>query len=222
MISQNALVKIDPSIPFEVAALFGCAVVTGVGSVVNTAKIGTGQSVAIVGLGGVGLNSLLASIASGAGKVIVVDVNEKKLIIASQLGAHYTFNSTLKNCTEQILDLTDGGVHYAFEAAGVPPALDLAYQITKRGGMTIVAGMPGPEAKITLSHLSLSAEERIIKGSYMGSCVPNRDIPRYIDLYKNESLPVDKLIGERFSFGGLNEALDRLDKGEALRQILIF
>ena len=222
VISQNALVKIDPSIPFEVAALFGCAVVTGVGSVVNTAKIGTGQSVAIVGLGGVGLNALLASIASGAGKVVVVDVNEKKLKIARQLGAHVTFNSTQKNCTEKILDLTDGGVHYAFETAGVPPALDLAYQITKRGGMTVVAGMPGPDAKITLSHLSIPAEERVIKGSYMGSCVPTRDIPRYIELYKNDSLPVDKLIGERFSFDGLNEALDRLDDGEALRQILIF
>jgi alcohol dehydrogenase len=173
-------------------------------------------------LGGVGLNALLASLASGAGKVVVVDVNEKKLKIARQLGAHETINSTQNNCTEKILDLTDGGVHYAFETAGVPPALDLAYQITKRGGMTVVAGMPGPDAKITLSHLSIPAEERVIKGSYMGSCVPTRDIPRYIELYKNDSLPVDKLIGERFSFDGLNEALDRLDDGEALRQILIF
>jgi alcohol dehydrogenase len=221
VISQNALVKIDPKIPFEVAALFGCAVVTGVGSVVNTAKVSPGESVAIVGLGGVGLNALLASIASGAGKVIAVDVKEKKLKIASQLGAHNTFNSTLENCVEQILELTDGGVHFAFETAGVSPALDLAYKITRRGGMTVVAGMPGPEATITLSHLSLSAEERIIKGSYMGSCIPSRDIPRYIGLYKKDSLPVDQLLGDRFSFNGLNEAFDRLADGEALRQILI-
>ena len=221
VISQNALVKIDPKIPFEVAALFGCAVVTGVGSVVNTAKVSPGQSVAIVGLGGVGLNALLASIASGAGKVIAVDVKEKKLKIASQLGAHNTFNSTLENCVEQILELTDGGVHFAFETAGVSPALDLAYKITRRGGTTVVAGMPGPEATITLSHLSLSAEERIIKGSYMGSCVPSRDIPRYIALYQKDCLPIDRLLSDRIGFEGLNEAFDRLADGEALRQILI-
>ena len=222
VISQNALVKIDKNISFEVAALFGCAVVTGVGSVVNTAKITPGKSIAIVGLGGVGLNALLAAVASGAGKLIAVDISDKKLAIASRLGAHHTFNSSDKNCVEQIIDLTDGGVNFAFEAAGVPAALDLAYNITGRGGVTVVAGMPGPESKITLSHLSISAEERIIKGSYMGSCVPQRDIPRFINLYKNNFLPVDQLVGDRFGLEGLNEALDRLADGEALRQILVF
>ena len=116
---------------------------------------------------------------------------------------------------------TDGGVHFAFETAGVSPALDLAYKITRRGGTTIVAGMPGPDASIMLSHLSLSAEERTIKGSYMGSCVPIRDIPRYIGLYQKDCLPIDKLLGDRVGFDGLNEAFDRLDSGESLRQILI-
>ena len=221
VISQNALVKIDTSIPFEVAALFGCAVVTGVGSVVNTAKVGAGQSVAIVGMGGVGLNALLAAVASGAGQIIAVDVKDKKLQIASQLGANETFNSNLENCVEQILEATDGGVHFAFETAGVSSALDLAYKITRRGGTTVVAGMPGPEATITLSHLSLSAEERTIKGSYMGSCVPSRDIPRYIGLYEKNFLPIDRLLGDRIGFDGLNEAFDRLAIGDTLRQVLI-
>ena len=104
----------------------------------------------------------------------------------------------------------------------MPNALDLAYKITRRGGTTIVAGMPGPESSITLSHLSIAAEERTIKGSYMGSCVPSRDIPRYINLYKNGKLPIDKLLGEKVRLEGLNDAFDRLDTGESLRQILIF
>ena len=172
VISQDALVKIDPEILFEQAALFGCAVVTGVGSVVNTAKLAPGQSAAIVGLGGVGLSALLAAIASGAGQVVAVDVNDDKLGLARQLGAHEAFNAKLENCAEKIRTATEGGVHFAFETAGVPSALDLAYRITRRGGTTVAVGMPGPDASITLSHLSLAAEERTIKGSYMGSCVP--------------------------------------------------
>ena len=114
-----------------------------------------------------------------------------------------------------------GGVHFAFETAGVPSALELAYRITRRGGTTIAAGMPGPDASITLPHLSLAAEERTIKGSYMGSCVPSRDIPRYIGLYKDHKLPIDRLTSHQIEFGELNEAFDRMVDGEALRQVLV-
>lgn len=221
VISQNALVGIDREISFERAALFGCAVVTGVGSVVNTAKVAPGQSAAIVGLGGVGLSALLAVVASAAGQVVAIDVKEEKLGIARQLGAHETFNANLENCAEKIRAVTGGGVHFAFETAGVPSALELAYRITRRGGTTIAAGMPGPDASITLSHLSLAAEERTIKGSYMGSCVPSRDIPRYIGLYKDHKLPIDRLTSHQIEFGELNDAFDRLADGEVLRQILI-
>ncbi len=221
VISQNALVRIDPEVSFEQAALFGCAVLTGVGSVVNTAKVAPGQSAAIVGLGGVGLSALLAAVASGAGQVVAVDIHEAKLGIARQLGAHETFNANLENCVEKIRAVTHGGVHFAFETAGVPSALDLAYRVTRRGGTTIAAGMPGPDASITLSHLSLAAEERTVKGSYMGSCVPSRDIPRYIGLYQDHKLPIDRLTSHRIEFGELNDAFDRMADGEALRQVLV-
>ncbi len=221
VISQDALVRIDPEIFFEQAALFGCAVITGVGSVVNTAKLAPGQSAAVIGLGGVGLSALLAAIASGAGQIVAVDINDDKLGLARQLGAHQTFNANLENCAEKIRAATGGGVHFAFETAGVPSALDLAYRITRRGGTTVAAGMPGPDASITLSHLSLTAEERTIKGSYMGSCVPSRDIPRYIGLYQDHKLPIDRLTSHQIEFGELNDAFDRLADGEALRQILV-
>jgi alcohol dehydrogenase len=204
VISQNALVKIDPNIPFEVAALFSCTIVTGFGSVVNTAKIGAGQSVAIVGMGEVGLNALLVAVTCDAGQVIAVDVKDKKLQIASLLGALETFNSNLENCVDKNLEFTGGGVNVAFATAGVSPALDLVYKTKRRSGTTLVAGMPGPKATITLSHLFLSADERTIKGSYMGGCVPSRDIPRYIALYEKNSLPIDRLLGDRIGFDDLN------------------
>ncbi len=221
VISQDALVRIDPEIFFEQAALFGCAVITGVGSVVNTAKLAPGQSAAIIGLGGVGLSALLAAIASGAREIVAVDIIDDKLRLARELGAHQTFNANLENCAEKIRAATGGGVHFAFETAGVPSALDLAYRITRRGGTTVAAGMPGPDASITLSHLSLAAEERTIKGSYMGSCVPSRDIPRYIGLYQDHKLPIDRLMSHQIEFGELNDAFDRLADGKALRQVLV-
>ncbi len=221
VISQNALVEIDTNIPFDKAALFGCAVVTGVGSVVNTANVSPGQSTVIIGLGGVGLSAMLAAIASGAGRVIAVDINDDKLRLARQLGAHQTFNAKAGNCVESIRAATGGGAPIAIETAGTPMALDMAYKVTRRGGTTIAAGMPGPEASITLSHLSLVGEERTLKGSYMGSCVPSRDIPRYIGLFQDGKLPIDRLTSHQMELDGLNEGFDRLAEGSVVRQVLV-
>lgn len=221
VISQNALVRIDNNLPFEQAALFGCAVATGVGSVVNTAKISPGQSVAIVGLGGVGFSAMLAASASGAGYLVAVDVNEDKLQLALKLGADKVFNARDSDCVEKVRAATGGGVHVSVETAGAPQALDTAYKITARGGTTVVAGMPGPDATITLSHLSLSGEERTLKGSYMGSCVPSRDIPRYIGLFQDGKLPIDQLTSHQIAFEELNEGFDRMADGSALRQVMV-
>ncbi len=221
VVSQNAVIKIDKSIPFDHAALFGCAVATGVGSVINTANIKPGDSVAVVGLGGVGLSALLAAGMAGAGRIIAVDVNDDKLQLARQLGAHLSFNATSASCVEDLRSATGGGVHIAIETAGAAKALDLAFKITRRGGSTVAAGMPGPDASITLPHLCLANEERTIKGSYMGSCVPSRDIPRYIDLFRNGKLPIDRLTSHKIGFEELNEAFDRMVEGSAVRQILV-
>ena len=117
--------------------------------------------------------------------------------------------------------MTDGGVDVAIETAGSPRALETAYAVTRRGGITVAAGMPGPKATINLSHLNLAAEERTLKGSYMGSCVPRRDIPRYMSLLKDGKLTVDRLMSRTVGFDQLNEALDRLDDGATVREILV-
>ena len=217
----DALVKINREIPFEHAALFGCGVVTGVGSVVNTSNLKPGESIAIVGLGGVGLSALLAARAVGAGKIIAVDLNEEKLQLARDLGAHEIFNASDPDCVARAMAYTDGGVHVAVETAGSPLALKTAYDLTRRGGTTVTAGMPGPDAEITISHLSIAAQERTLKGSYMGSSVPKRDIPRYMAMFIDGQLPVDRLMSRTIGFDELNGAMDRLDNATTVREVLV-
>ena len=218
---HEALVKIDRDIPFEHAALFGCGVVTGVGAVVNTSGVRPGESVAVVGLGGVGLSAVLAARAAGAGRIVALDLSEDKLALARELGAHIALNPADADCVGTVLDATSGGVHVAVETAGSPRALRTAYDITRRGGTTVAAGMPGPGAEITLSHLSIAAHERTLKGSYMGSCIPKRDIPRYMAMFRNNELPVDRLLTRTIGFDDLNEAMDRLDDAKTVREVLI-
>ena len=221
VMSKDALIKIDKSIPFEHAALFGCGVVTGVGALLNTAGVKPGEHVAVVGLGGVGLSALLAAVAAGAGRIIALDLNPQKLQLARELGADFAINAADSDCVSRVREATLGGSHVAVETAGSAKALETAYQITRRGGTTVTAGMPGPEAKITLSHLSLAAEERCLKGSYMGSCVPKRDIPRYLSMFQDGKLPVDKLLSRTIGFNDLNAAMDRLDDAATVREILM-
>ena len=192
--SRRSLVKIDPELPLDEAALFGCAVLTGVGAVVNTAQVRAGASTAVIGLGGVGLASVLGARAAGARQIVAVDLSDAKLELAKSLGATHTFNASAPDTVEQIREATAGGVEYAFELAGSVRALEIAYKITRRGGTTVTAGLPPPTATLPLSPVNLVAEERTLKGSYIGTCVPSRDIPRYVDLYRQGKLPVDRLM----------------------------
>lgn len=220
VLSQNSLVKVDEDLPFEKLALFGCAVITGVGAVVNTAKVHLGSTVAIVGLGGIGLSALLGAIAAGAREVIAIDINEKKLQQALSLGASTVFNSNDPDVVTLVKEHTGGGVDYAFETAGVVPAMDVAYAITKRGGTTTTTGLPHPEHKFAFPYVTLTAEEKTLKGSYVGSCVPLRDIPNYIEMMKSNKLPVDKLLSNIISLDEINEGFDLLATGDNSRIII--
>lgn len=222
VVSETSCVKVDPSLTFEEAALFGCAVITGVGAVLNTAKVTPGSRVAVIGLGGVGLNALLGAVLAGAKQIVAVDLRDDKLDLARQLGATDAVNANDENAIAAIRDLTGGGVDYAFEMAGSVPALELAWAITARGGETITAGLPHPDKRMSLPPVQLVAEERSLKGSYLGSCVPVRDIPTYIDLYKEGKLPVDRLMSDRIALDDINAAFDRLAAGETVRQVIVF
>ena len=220
VVSRNSVVKFSKDIPFEKAALFGCAVITGVGAVVNTAGVKLGSTVAIVGLGGIGLSALLGALAAGASRVVAVDINEHKLKQAKELGATDVFDSRDQDVVAKIREATGGGLDFAFETAGAAPAMEVAYGITKRGGTTVTTGLPHPEAQFSFPYVTLTAEERTLKGSYLGSCVPSRDIPRYMNLFQEDRLPVDKLISDFITLDEINEGFDRLARGETLRQTL--
>ena len=219
VISRRSAVRVDRTLPAHEAALFGCAVMTGVGAVVNTAKVPAGSTVAVVGLGGVGLCALLAANLVGAADIVAVDTNPAKLGVASELGATKTV-LVGTNAVSEIRDLTKGGVDFAFEMASSVPALKLAYDITRRGGTTVTASLPHPTLALSIPPTQLVAEERTLKGSYVGSCVPARDIPRYISLYQQGKLPVNKLLSEIVSLDELNEAFDRLADGKSIRQVM--
>lgn len=219
-VSRRSLVKVDPDLPLEEAALFGCAVLTGVGAVVNTARLQAGASAAVVGLGGVGLCSLLGAIAAGARDVIAVDLSDDRLAFARELGATATFNAADPGCADEVRSVTGGGVEFAFELAGSVKALELAYRITRRGGTTVTAGLPSPDATMPLPAVHLVAEERTLKGSYIGTAVPSRDIPRFIALYQRGRLPVDRLMSGTLPLDAINEGFDRLRDGAAIRQIV--
>ena len=221
VVSEHSLVAIDKSLPFEAAALFGCAVVTGAGAVINTAKVPPGTRVAIVGLGGVGLMSLLAAKASGAQQIVAIDMLEAKLALAKQLGATHTVNAGAKDAVEQVKALTGGGVDFAFEMASSVKALELAYKITRRGGTTVTGSLPHPAHRFELPATTLVAEERTLKGSYIGSCVPSRDIPRFIAMYQQGLLPVDRLMSERITLDDINAGFDRLADGASVRQMIV-
>ena len=219
-ISRRSCVKVDRELPLDEAALFGCAVLTGVGAVINTAKVPAGTTVAVVGLGGVGLSSILGAVASGASRVVAVDLSDEKLGLARQLGATDTFNAGSPDAANEIREAVKGGVEYAFEMAGSVRALDLAYKITRRGGTTVTAGLPPPTHTLALSPVNLVAEERTLKGSYIGTCVPVRDLPRYVDLYRRGKLPVDRLMSKHLRLEEINKGFDLLAQGKVVRQVV--
>ncbi|AFT68719.1 Alcohol dehydrogenase GroES-like domain family [Alloalcanivorax dieselolei B5] len=220
--SRRSAVKVNKDLPFDIAAVFGCAVLTGVGAVVHTAGLRAGQSVLVVGLGGVGLSAVLGAVAGGARQIIAADIAQDKLDMAKSLGATHVVNSRDEDAVEQVKAISGGGVDIAAEFAGVGPALEFAFAATGKGGKTVTAGLPHPSTRMAVSPVQLVAEERSLLGSYLGGHVPALDIPEYVALYLAGRLPVDKLLTHRLKLEDINEGFDRLADGEAIRQVILF
>lgn len=218
--TPDCLVKIDPEVPWDVAAIMGCAVVTGVGAVLGTAKVRPGQAVAVFGLGGVGLNAVMAARASGAATIIGIDLLESKFPLARELGCTHVFNAADPDLVANVHDLTDGGVDFSFEVSGAIPALTTANAITAKAGEVIIVGIPGKGATYALDPLTTIFTERVFRGSMLGSGMPQKDIPVYERLFLSGKLPLHRLMSAEFGFDHLNAGFDRLDWGEEIRQIL--
>ncbi len=220
--ARGSLVKIEKDVPLEIAVLFGCAIVTGVGAVLNTAKVEAGSSVAVFGMGGVGLSTIMGAKAAGAWPIIAVDPLEHKLELAKKCGATHTVKGGHDDTVKVIRDLTRGGVETAFEVVGSEKVIADAYAATRRMGKTVAIGLPHPDRKLTIPALNLVAEERILMGSYMGTSVPQRDIPRFLNMYRAGLLPVELLKSRELQLGQINEGFDALDRGEVARQVVRF
>ncbi|WP_407496244.1 zinc-binding dehydrogenase [Pseudooceanicola sp. MF1-13] len=220
VVNRGSVVVIDDPISMVDAAVFGCAVMTGAGAVLNTSKIQAGETVAIFGLGGVGLCGIMGAKASGAEVIIGVDLEESKRKKAEELGATHTFDARDPQLASKVADLTRGGVDVAVELAGAIKAMEGAYSVLRRGGRLVTAGLSPAGAQFGFEHADLVSNEKAVIGSYMGSSVPVRDIPRFLRMYHAGALPVDKLIDGYLGFDQMNEGFDKLAQGKALRQIL--
>jgi len=221
VVSERSAVKVDPSLPFETAALFGCAVLTGVGAATRSAQVKPGDRVAVFGLGGVGLAAVLGATVAGAAKVIGVDRLDPKLRMAEGVGATHTIPAG-EGAVDAVREATDGGAEVVIETVGSASVLAEAYAATRRGGQTVTVGLPDPSEMLEIPATSLVAEERVLRGSYLGSCVPADDIPRFVALRAAGKLPVDQLLTGTLALEEINGAFDRLASGEAARQAVVF
>ncbi|MFB7875283.1 alcohol dehydrogenase catalytic domain-containing protein [Nocardia sp. NPDC056064] len=213
VVDRRSVVPVDADVPPEVAAVLGCAVLTGGGALLNAAKPGAGDSIMVVGLGGVGMAAVLVAVSLGLGEVIAVDTVPEKLALATEFGATAVYPpGELAGVTADVV----------IEAAGNVRAFETAVAATAPGGVTVTVGLPAPDATATISPLTLVAQGRTIIGSYLGSAVPDRDIPEYVRRWRAGTLPLDRLVSARIGLDQVNEAMDELAAGAALRQVIVF
>jgi S-(hydroxymethyl)glutathione dehydrogenase/alcohol dehydrogenase len=221
VVPAQTAIKVDSALPLTELALMGCAVMTGVGAVVNTARVRPGDTVAVVGCGGVGLNVVQGARIAGASRIIAIDRVPAKLELARELGATDVVDASETNVLEAVGDLVRGGVDYAFEALGRPETIETTIGLIGRGGEAVLIGMAPPDARIGIDALTTTLEERCVRGSWYGSCVPLRDIPMLVGLYRDGRLRLDPLI-TRCGLEDVNEAFARMEAGETARSVIVY
>lgn len=215
VVDRRSVVPVDDEVPPQVAAVLGCAVLTGGGALLNSAKPAKTDRVMVVGLGGVGMAAVLVAVALGVKEVIAVDTVADKLALARELGAETAYTPA---------ELAEQGTQaeIVVEAAGAVRAFETAVTATAPGGTTVTVGLPAPDARASISPLGLVAQGRSIIGSYLGSAVPSRDIPEYVRMWRAGTLPVERLVSAHIGLDDINRAMDTLAAGHALRQVMCF
>ncbi len=221
IVHESQVVKIPKDMPLDCASLLACGVITGFGAVVNRAKVEVASSCVIIGTGGVGLNAIQGAAISGAYPVVAVDVLDNKLEAARAFGATHTVNAAKKDAVEAVREIT-GGAEYVFVTVGNADAILQGFAMLRPGGMTVVVGLPKATDTITLSPLMFIKDEKTLTASYMGSTELQTDIPKMIELYRAGILKLDELITGRYSLDQINEAIDSVVQGKALRNVIMF
>lgn len=221
LVHENGAVAIDPAMPFDRAALLGCAVVTGAGAVFNTARVRPGEDVAVIGCGGIGLAAVNAARIAGAARIVAIDPVPAKRALAQTVGATHAFAADADRLKDEIVELTRGGVHHAIEAVGLISAGELALSILRRGGTATIVGMMPLADRLSMGAMDLLAEKKL-QGSLMGSNRYPLDIPLLARFYLAGRLDLDSLVAERIALAEVNDAMDNLRGGEHARSVIVF
>lgn len=223
VVDQSQSVQVPASLPLDRAALLACGVITGLGAVTNTAQVETGSRVVVIGTGGVGLNAIQGAVLSGASMIVAVDLLENKLAAARKFGATHTINAQSQDPVATVLAWTDGlGADYAFATVGSPRAIDQAFTMIRTGGTAVIVGMPANEQVMIPLNAHHFTYGRTLTGSNMGSTRLLVDIPRLVQLYESGRLKLDELITRRYPLTQINDAITSMERGEALRNVIIF
>ena len=221
LVHEHACVKIDPEMPLDRAAILGCAVTTGAGAIFNAAKVVPGETVCVVGCGGVGLAAINAAKIAGAGKVIAVDPVGDKRDLAMKLGATHAVDASSDTAADEVIEITRGGVHHAIEAVGRPQSAATAVKVLRRGGTATILGMMPLSEKVGLSALDLLADKSV-QGALMGRNHFPVDLPRLVDFYQRGLLDLDTIIADRMPLEAINDAFDELRRGDTTRTVITF
>lgn len=221
LVHEHAIVKINPEMPLDRACLLGCGATTGLGAVMNTARIEAGSTVAVLGCGGIGLNAVQGALLAGASRIIAIDMLDSKLELAKVFGATDTINASDGTAVQQVMEMTGGGVHYSFEAIGLKVAAEQAFAMLRRGGTATVIGMIPIGQSVELPGYAFLGEKKI-QGSAMGSNRFRVDMPRYVDLYLQGRLKLDELVSARIKLDEINDGFAEMKKGELARSVIVF
>ncbi|HZN18597.1 MAG TPA: S-(hydroxymethyl)mycothiol dehydrogenase [Micromonosporaceae bacterium] len=223
LVAAGQCTKVDPAAPAAVAGLLGCGVMAGLGAAVNTGGVGRGDSVAVFGCGGVGDAAIAGAVLAGATTVVAVDVDDRKLAWAKEFGATHTVNSTQRDPVEAIRELTGGnGVDVAIDAVGLPEVFTQAFYARDHAGTAVLVGVPHPDATLTLPLIDLFSRGGAVKSSWYGDCLPERDFPTFVALFRQDRLPLDRFVSETIGIDGVEQAFDRMHRGEVLRSVVLF
>ncbi|WP_025776873.1 Zn-dependent alcohol dehydrogenase [Brevibacterium sp. VCM10] len=224
LVHERNVVKVDDAVPFDRAALLGCGVITGIGAVKNVAKVQLGDTVAVIGCGGVGLNTVQGAALAGARRIIAIDLQPTKLDLARRFGATDVINSgTEDDVVGRVREIaSEGGVDHAFEVIGLEATAQLAVELTRVGGGTYVIGKVKPGSGVQLSADDLLRGHKKLKGLFMGYTIADLDIPLYADLYQQGRLNLDDLVSETISLDQINEGYEKLESGEIARSVVVF
>ncbi|MGJ6964559.1 S-(hydroxymethyl)mycothiol dehydrogenase [Streptosporangium sp. G11] len=222
LVAAGQCTKVDPSAPARVAGLLGCGVMAGIGAAINTGGVTRGDSVAVIGCGGVGDAAILGARLAGASKIIAVDVDDRKLGWAKDFGATHTINSRTSDVVEAVKELTGGnGADVVIEAVGRPETYKQAFYARDLAGTVVLVGVPTPEMELELPLLDVFGRGGALKSSWYGDCLPSRDFPMLIDLYLQGRLDLDRFVSETIGIGDVEEAFAKMHRGEVLRSVVI-